>query len=83
MFLLVQGVSQVHATENGGEDHSHDGVACEITLLAVEQVIVTPPAPVPSPFKAVSKSNWTMTFDKDRPRTFDSRAPPPRGPPTH
>ena len=81
-FLMVQGMSQAHATEHGGEDHSHDGVACEITLIAVEQIIATPPVPVPTPLKAASKSNWAVPFDKDRPRTFDSRAPPPRGPPT-
>ena len=82
-FLMVQGVSQAHAAEHGEADHSHDGVACDITLVAVEQVIIAPPVLIPSPFKAAAKSNWIFTFDKDRPRTFDGRAPPPRGPPAH
>ena len=82
-FLMVQGVSQAHAAEHGEADHSHDGVACDITLVAVERVIIAPPIPVPAPFKSVSKSSWKMDFDKDRPRTFDNRAPPPRAPPTH
>jgi len=80
---MVQGASQVHATEHGGTDHSHDGVACDVTLIAAEQIIATPPVPVAAPFNSVSKSNWTLVIDKDRPRTFDGRAPPPRGPPTH
>ena len=82
-FLMVQGVSQAHATEHGDEDHTHDGVACDIMLVAAQQIVATPPVPVPAPFKAVSKSNWTIIFDKGRPRTFDSRAPPPRAPPAH
>lgn len=83
MFLFVQGFSQAHATEHGGTDHSHDGIACDIMIVAAEQIIVTPPVPVPAPFKSVSKSNWKMAFNKDRPRTFDGRAPPPRGPPSN
>ena len=82
MFLFVQGVSQAHAAEHGGEDHTHEGIACEMALVAAEEIIVTPPVPVPAPFKAVSKSKWAIVFDKDRPRSFDGRAPPPRGPPT-
>jgi len=82
MFLLVQGVSQAHAAAND-EDHNHDGVACELALVAAEEIVVTPPIPVLRPFKAVSKSNWILVIDKDRPRTFDGRAPPPRAPPAH
>ena len=82
MFLFVQGVSQAHATEHGEHDHSHDGVECEITLLAVEQIITEPPVPIPSRTKTTSKSNWSVPFYKSLTRTFDGRAPPPRGPPT-
>jgi len=83
MFLFVQNVSQAHATEYGDEGHSHDGIACEITLIAAEEIVVTPPVFVPVPLKTLSESNWKMGFDKVRPRIFDGRAPPPRAPPTH
>lgn len=83
IFLTVQGFSQAHAAANFETDHTHDGVACDIGLISAEEVVVTPPVPVQAPSNDVSKSNWTLTVGQDRPRTFDGRAPPPRGPPTH
>jgi len=82
MFLFVQGATQAHAAEHGEDHHSHDGVACDVMLIAAEQITIAPPIPVPAPFKSASKSNWKMDYVRDCPRTFDSRAPPPRAPPT-
>jgi len=81
VFLLTQGFAQAHEVAHGDEDHSHDGVACEINLVAVEQINIAPPLPVFTPFKFVTKLNWITPLESGRPNTFDSRAPPPRGPP--
>lgn len=83
MFLTVQGFSQAHATSNGGVDHTHDGVICDVSLAAAEQVVLTPPQPNLTPFKPVSEANWEIVLDNEYPRAFDGRAPPPRGPPAH
>lgn len=82
MFLFVQGVTQAHATEHGEHDHSHDGIECEITLLAVEQIIDEPPVLIPAPIKAVSIPNWNISYNNSHLKAYDGRAPPPRGPPT-
>ena len=83
VFLFVQGVSQAHAASYGEDDHTHDGVVCEFVLVAAEEIIVIPPVRVPLPFKSEVQINWTIPVTADRPRSFDSRAPPPRAPPTH
>jgi hypothetical protein len=82
LFFTVQGFSQAHAVSNGGLDHSHDGVACEVTLIASEQEILTPPAVVPSPFVRPIRADYVARPTKARICSYDGRAPPPRGPPS-
>ena len=81
LFFAMQSFSLAHSAEHGGHEHEHDGVACEIMVLPIEQAILTPPhdiaAPSPRPIRetAFFKDGWVY-FPH-----FDGRAPPPRGPP--
>ena len=81
LFFSVQGFSQAHAVSNGGLDHSHDGVACEVTLIAAEQEVLTPPVAVPSPFLRPMRADYIVLPTKHTNLSFNGRAPPPRGPP--
>ncbi len=81
LFLMVQGFGQAHAASNGGIDHSHDGVACDVALVAAEQTVLTPPPAKPAPFVAVTQLKQTELYSEPAYRSFDGRAPPPRGPP--
>ena len=83
LFLSAQGISQAHATANGGTDHSHDGVACSVALIAAQHAVVEPevtvviPDPQPAILSDYAPANQTTCIG------FTSRAPPPRGPPSH
>ena len=81
LFFTMQGFAQAHAASNGGEDHSHEGIACDVALIAAEQVVVTPPAPMPAPLILPRRIKAVPLALQPAPRSFDSRAPPPRGPP--
>ena len=81
LFFTVQGVSEAHATSNGGLDHSHDGIACDAMLMAAEKDVLTPPAQIPTPTIWITDSNYVDAPVEPANRSFDSRAPPPRGPP--
>lgn len=81
LFLTAQGFAQAHAASNGGVDHTHDGVACDVTLVTSEHL-----APTPAPASRVPTIHPTRQANTLAPaepvfRSFDSRAPPPRGPP--
>jgi len=81
VFLTVQGFSQAHAIEHGGHDHTHDGVACDIVLAAAEQTIVVPPSDIPTPTLLPSRETGFVAYTSIDTLNFESRAPPPRGPP--
>ena len=81
LFLTAQGFSQAHAASNGGVDHTHDGVACDVALVAAEQTVLTPPPAEPAPFAGVTKITHTNFNSEPAYPCFDGRAPPPRGPP--
>jgi hypothetical protein len=83
LFLSTQSLADAHAIEHGGADHSHDGVVCEVSLAAAQQHIVIPPLPITTPFVPPIEANWNTVELNEVPRTFDGRAPPPRGPPAH
>lgn len=81
LFILGQVSAQAHVIANGGTDHSHDGVACAVALVTAEQAVLTPPIVVPQPLNLTPmRVDYALTTDT-RPRSFDGRAPPPRGPP--
>ena len=82
LFFTLQSYSLSHASSYGDAPHEHDGVACSVTVLADDHVVVLPTVPV---FKTVI-SDVTETAYPDftsalyiRPQ---GRAPPPRGPPS-
>lgn len=81
LFLTAQGFSQAHAASNGGIDHSHEGLACEVALVAAEQIVIAPPPPSPAPFILVADLVQISLKSEPHHRSFDGRAPPPRGPP--
>jgi len=81
LFFTVQGFSQAHAASYGNADHTHEGVACEVMLMTAEQEVLTPPAQIPSPTIWPTDANYVDAPTKPAKRSFDSRAPPPRGPP--
>ena len=81
LFFTMQGFAQAHAASNGGEDHSHEGIACDVALIAAEQVVITPPALLPTPLILPRRIKAVPLALQPAPRSFDSRAPPPRAPP--
>ena len=81
LFFALQGFAQAHAASHGGEDHSHEGVPCEITLIAAEEIVITPPTPVPARGILSRRIKSSPLIMPPTPRSFDSRAPPLRGPP--
>lgn len=81
LFLAAQGFSQAHAASHGGVDHTHDGVACDIALVAAEITVLTPPPAEPARFTDVVTKSHTDLYSAPACRCFDGRAPPPRGPP--
>ena len=81
LFFTVQGVSQAHAASYADDDHTHDGIACDVMLMVAEKDVLTPPAIVPSPFSRPERADYVVAPSTAAIRSFDSRAPPPRGPP--
>ena len=81
LFFTVQGFSQAHAAANGGLDHNHDGIACDVALSVAEQDVLTPPVAVPSPFVQPTRADYIVPPEKNVVSGFDGRAPPPRAPP--
>ncbi|KCZ59308.1 MULTISPECIES: hypothetical protein [Hyphomonas] len=81
LFVFVQAHALSHAAEHGDEPHDHYGAACELSVIATDQILlpaapsepfVLPPAPGATE-PCISAANWT------RP---PGRAPPPRSPPS-
>ena len=81
LYFAMQGFTQAHAASHGDHDHSHDGIACEITLITAEEVVITPPTPVPARGILTRRLNSPVPILRSAPHSFDSRAPPLRGPP--
>lgn len=81
LFITMQGFSQAHAISNGGDDHSHDGVACDIVLVSAEQTLATPPIDNLTPPILPSRETGFVAFTSVAYLNFSTRAPPSRGPP--
>ena len=81
LFLAMQSFTQAHAATYGDLEHEHDGIACDAILVAAEQVIPTPPAPKIEPQVIPVLTKTPAPIITPRPRSFESRAPPLRGPP--
>ncbi|MGJ8560266.1 MAG: hypothetical protein ACSHX3_08525 [Litorimonas sp.] len=81
LFLFAQGSAQAHAVEFGAS-HDHDGVACSVSVLGEDQIIVPTPLELETP--PVSETP-VVTLTPTKAVTFMTahpcRAPPPRAPP--
>ena len=83
VFFIIQSLMLSHAVEYNDEPHQHDGVVCEVTLIAADVEAVSPPPviiDVPERFVSVPVYAVPQAPDYLRP---DGRAPPGRSPPTH
>ncbi|MEP1231196.1 MAG: hypothetical protein ABJG88_11010 [Litorimonas sp.] len=71
-----------HATRYNDASHEHNGVACDVTLVIAEDVIILPaPPPVPSlPIYADTVAH--ISFTSANYVSPQGRGPPPRSPPT-
>ena len=81
LFLVGQGVAYTHTIEYG-ENHTHDGVACSVSVLGEDDVVIpTPPAtqmlPADHPPVIDFPIVQTVSFQSANPL----RGPPPRAPP--
>ena len=81
LFLVGQGVAYAHTIEYG-ENHTHDGVACSVSVLGEDDVVI----PVPPETQTLPADHppvidfpiiQTVTFQSVNPL----RGPPPRAPP--
>lgn len=81
LFFSVQSLSSAHAAAHGDHDHSHDGIACEITVLAAEKVALTPPPAETVPLPRLIRASFVTPRSDQINFGFNERAPPPRGPP--
>lgn len=81
LFLLGQGVASAHTAEHG-DHHDHDGVACTVSVLGEDAVVL--PAPLEG-HTAPVEENPVVALNPTRVHAFTSnhpnRAPPPRAPP--
>jgi len=81
LFLFAQGMAQAHIIEFGG-DHEHDGVACSVSVMGEDPVVIpvplelTTPPVVETPTVQLSPTK-AIAFQTVHP----CRAPPPRAPP--
>ena len=81
LMLWLQAASLAHASAFEGPDHTHDGVVCQLQIIADDELLL--PAvntPIPLIFQAdPATPTYTPNVIWHRPQ---GRAPPPRGPPT-
>ena len=81
LFFAMQSFAQAHAASHGGDDHSHDGVPCEVALIVAEEIVITPPTPVPAPVFMSRRIISPRLIIRPAHYSYDGRAPPLRGPP--
>lgn len=81
LFFSVQSQSIAHATAHSDHDHSHDGIACDVTVLVAEKVALTPPETESAPLHRAVRASYIAPRSERSNNGFNKRAPPPRGPP--
>lgn len=82
LFFALQSYSLAHATANANAPHEHDGVACAVTVISSEQTVIIPSAPDTPTTVSDTLETFFDAFISACYVTSQSRAPPPRGPPT-
>ena len=81
LFFGLQSFSIAHATMHGDDHHEHEGVACAVTVIADNHVVVLPPVPVFETVIADASETVYPDFTTALYIAPQGRAPPPRGPP--
>jgi len=82
LFLSAQTASAVHATECLGEaDHHQDCITCVLSVTKSDAAHLTPAPEIELPVIKPIAATIFKTVTASAPRSFDGRAPPPRGPP--
>ncbi len=82
LFFVLQSFSLSHASTYGDAPHEHDGVACSVTVLADDQIVILPTAPIFETIDAELSETIYPDFTSALYIRPQSRAPPPRGPPS-
>ena len=81
LFLVGQGVAYAHTIEYG-ENHTHDGVACSVSVLGEDDVVIPSPPETQTP---TEDHPPVIDFPMVQTVSFQSvnplRGPPPRAPP--
>lgn len=81
LFFVTQSLALSHAAEYNNEPHQHDGVVCEVMVIAPDLDVVMPPALIVStPEAHISERAYSVPSLPTYLRP-DGRAPPGRSPP--
>ena len=81
LFFALQSYSLSHASTYGDAPHEHDGIACSVTVLADDQMVIIPTAPIFDSIEAELSETVYPDFTSALYLKPQGRAPPPRGPP--
>lgn len=81
VFILAQGFTVSHAAQYNNAPHEHNGVACEITLIAPDADIIEPPTPEYEPLPRFIVETVFAVQITPLIIANPCRAPPGRGPP--
>ena len=82
LFFALQSFSLAHATSHGNEPHEHEGIACSITVLADDQMVIMPSPPIFDSLEVELSETVYPGFTSALYLKPQGRAPPPRGPPS-
>ncbi len=81
LFILVQSFTIAHAAQNNNAPHEHNGISCEIALIAPDADVTEPPIAVFTCPEPVYQPVSLPPFVSQVFITHYCRAPPGRGPP--
>lgn len=82
VFVWIQAYSLAHAAEHGHEPHDHDGVECELTVFASEDIAILPAPPEIKHFFSLWERFASLSYANDSWQWPLQRGPPARGPPS-
>jgi len=84
LFIGLQSYNLAHASELNDAQNHNDCISCEVTVLADDEVGITPTPPVINVIVSDIIETIYPDFTSALYLTPQNRAPPPRGPPaTH
>jgi hypothetical protein len=81
LFFALQSYSISHASNYSDAPHEHDGIACSVTVLADDQMVIMPTAPILGSIEVELSETVYPDFTSALYIRPQGRAPPPRGPP--